>query len=47
MTMATGGVLNASVRPELDLPLSIFTPLAMFAQDPQVIAVRSESKFTR
>jgi putative tricarboxylic transport membrane protein len=45
MTMATGGVLNASVRPELDLPLSIFTPLAMFAQDPQVIAVRAESKF--
>ena len=45
MTMATGGVLNASVRPELDLPLSIFTPLAMFAQDPQVIAVRIESKF--
>ena len=45
MTMATGGVLNASVRPELDLPLSIFTPLAMFAQDPQVVAVRAESKF--
>jgi putative tricarboxylic transport membrane protein len=44
MTMSTGGVVNASVRPELDLPLSIFTPLAMFAQDPQVIAVRVESK---
>jgi len=44
MTMATGGVLNASVRPELELPLSIFTPLAMFAQDPQVISVRVESK---
>ena len=45
MTMATGGVLNAASRPELDLPLSIFTPLAMFAQDPQVVAVRAESKF--
>jgi putative tricarboxylic transport membrane protein len=44
MTMATGGVLNVSVRPELDLPLSIFTPLAMFAQDPQVISVRVESR---
>jgi putative tricarboxylic transport membrane protein len=44
-TVATGGVLNAAVRPELDLPLSIFTPLAMFAQDPQVIAVRAESRF--
>ena len=45
MTMATGGVLNAASRPELDLPLSIWTPLAMFAQDPQVVAVRTESKF--
>jgi putative tricarboxylic transport membrane protein len=46
MTMATGGILNAASRPELDLPLSIFTPLAMFATDPQVVAVRAESKFT-
>ena len=45
MTVATGGVLNAAVRPELELPLSIFTPLAMFATDPQVVAVRAESKF--
>ena len=45
MTMATSGILNLSSRPELDLPLSILTPLAMFAQDPQVIAVRTESKF--
>jgi len=45
MTMATGGILNAASRPELDLPLSIFTPLAMFATDPQVVAVRAESKF--
>ena len=45
MTIATGGILNAASRPELDLPLSIFTPLAMFATDPQVVAVRTESKF--
>ncbi len=45
MTIATGGVLNAASRPELDLPLDIFTPLAMFATDPQVVAVRAESKF--
>ena len=45
MTMATSGILNLSSRPELDLPLSIITPIAMFAQDPQVIAVRTESKF--
>src|SRR5262245_53304610 len=44
-TVATGGVLNAAVRPELELPLDIFTPLAMFATDPQVIALRAESKF--
>jgi tripartite-type tricarboxylate transporter receptor subunit TctC len=45
MTIATGGVLNSASRPELDLPLSIFTPLAMFATDPQVVAVRFESQF--
>ncbi len=46
MTIATGGILNAALRPELELPLDIFTPLAMFATDPQVIAVRTESKIT-
>jgi len=45
MTIATGGGLNAASRPELELPLSIFTPLAMFATDPQVVALRVESKF--
>jgi tripartite-type tricarboxylate transporter receptor subunit TctC len=45
LTTGTGAILNASVRPELDIPLSTFTPLVMFAQDPQVIAVRAESKF--
>jgi len=45
MAIATGAVLNAASRPDLDLPLDIFTPLAMFAQDPQVISVRAESKF--
>ena len=44
-TVATAGLLNATVRPELELPLDIFTPLAMFATDPQVIALRVESKF--
>ncbi len=45
MAIATGGVLNAASRPELELPLDVFTPLAMFATDPQVIALRAESKF--
>jgi putative tricarboxylic transport membrane protein len=44
LTVATGSMLNAASRPELDLPLSTFTPLAFFAQDPQAIAVRAESK---
>lgn len=44
-TVATAGLLNAAVRPELELPLDIYTPLAMFATDPQVIAVRVDSKF--
>ena len=43
MAIATGGVLNAASRPELELPLDIFTPLGMFATDPQVVAVRTES----
>lgn len=45
MAIATGGVLNSASRPELELPLDIFTPLAMFATDPQVVAVRAESQF--
>lgn len=45
MAIATGGILNSASRPELDLPLDTFTPLAMFATDPQVVAVRSESQF--
>lgn len=44
-TVATSGVLNAAVRPELELPLDIFTPLAMFATDPQVVALRAESQY--
>jgi putative tricarboxylic transport membrane protein len=44
LTLGTGAMLNAASRPELDLPLSIYTPLAFFAQDPQAIAVRAESK---
>ncbi|HUP96090.1 MAG TPA: tripartite tricarboxylate transporter substrate binding protein [Burkholderiales bacterium] len=46
LTVATGSMLNAASRPELELPLSTYTPLAFFAQDPQAIAVRSESKIT-
>jgi tripartite-type tricarboxylate transporter receptor subunit TctC len=44
-TMAVSVILNLSARPELDIPLDTVTPLARFAQDPQVIAVRAESKF--
>jgi putative tricarboxylic transport membrane protein len=44
LTVATGSMLNAASRPELELPLSTYTPLAFFAQDPQAIAVRAESK---
>ncbi len=43
LTVATGSILNAASRPELDLPLSTYTPLAFFAQDPQAIAVRVAS----
>jgi putative tricarboxylic transport membrane protein len=43
LVVATGSMLNAASRPELDLPLSTFTPLAFFAQDPQALAVRAGS----
>ena len=46
LAIATGSFLTATSRPELGLSLNeTFTPLAMFAQDPQAIAVRAESKF--
>jgi len=45
LTVATGAVLTQASRPDMELPLNIYTPLALFAQDPQVVAVRAESKF--
>ena len=45
LTVATGAVLTQASRPEMELPLDIYTPLCLFAQDPQVVAVRAESKF--
>jgi putative tricarboxylic transport membrane protein len=45
VTMSVTVILTASVRPELELGLDTITPLARFAQDPQVVAVRTESKF--
>lgn len=45
LTIATGTVLTAASRPELDLGLSTYTPLALFAIDPQTIAVSADSKF--
>ena len=38
-------ILTASLRPELELGLDTITPLIRYAQDPQVVAVRAESKF--
>ena len=45
LTIGTGSFLTATSRPELGLGLENFTPLAFFAQDPQAVAVRAESKF--
>jgi len=45
LTIATGTVLTAASRPDLDLGLENYTPLAFFALDPQTIAVRADSKF--
>jgi putative tricarboxylic transport membrane protein len=45
ITLSVTVILTASARPELELGLDTITPLARFAQDPQVVAVRAESKF--
>ncbi|MGZ8268347.1 MAG: Bug family tripartite tricarboxylate transporter substrate binding protein, partial [Burkholderiales bacterium] len=45
LTVATGTVLTAASRPELDLGLNTYTPIALFAIDPQTIAVSADSKF--
>jgi putative tricarboxylic transport membrane protein len=44
-TLSVTVILTASARPELELGLDTITPLVRFAQDPQVVAVRAESKF--
>ena len=44
LTIGTGTFLSAVVRPETELNLGHFTPLALFALDPQAVAVRAESK---
>lgn len=46
LTAATGTMMSAAIRPDLGMGLDIFTPLAFFALDPQVIAVSAESKIT-
>jgi putative tricarboxylic transport membrane protein len=45
LTVATGTVLSAASRPELGLGLDTYTPLALFAIDPQTVAVSADSKF--
>ena len=45
LTMATGSFLTAASRPDLDLGLEQFTPLAFFARDPQGIIVGADSKY--
>jgi putative tricarboxylic transport membrane protein len=45
IAMSVTVILTASARPDLELGLDTITPISRFAQDPQVIAVRTESKF--
>jgi putative tricarboxylic transport membrane protein len=45
LTVATGTLLAAAARPELGLGLENYTPLALFATDPQVVVVPADSKF--
>ena len=45
LTIATGSFLTAASRPDLELGLEHFTPLAFFARDPQGIIVNADSKY--
>ncbi|HYC46461.1 MAG TPA: tripartite tricarboxylate transporter substrate binding protein [Burkholderiales bacterium] len=45
LTVATGTFMSAQARTDLGFKMEDFTPLALFAQDPQAIAVRTESKY--
>jgi len=44
LTVATGSLMSAVIRPDLALGLDILTPLAFFALDPQMVAVAAGSK---
>jgi len=45
VAMSVTVILTASAFPEHGLGLDTITPISRFAQDPQVVAVRTESKF--
>jgi tripartite-type tricarboxylate transporter receptor subunit TctC len=45
LTIATGSFVTAISRPDLDLGLEHFTPLAFFARDPQGVLVPADSKY--
>lgn len=44
LTIATGTLMSAAIRPDLGMGLDIYTPLAFFALDPQTVTVRADSK---
>ena len=45
MAMSVTVILTQSILPDTGLALDSITPIIRFAQDPQVVAVRTESKF--
>jgi putative tricarboxylic transport membrane protein len=45
MAMSVTVILTQSILPDTGLSLDSLTPIIRFAQDPQVVAVRTESKF--
>jgi putative tricarboxylic transport membrane protein len=45
MAMAVSVILSLSILPDTGLALDSITPIIRMAQDPQVVAVRAESKF--
>ncbi len=45
MLAATGSIVIMATRPEVNIPLDNYTPLALFANDPQAIMVGSDTPY--
>src|SRR4030095_14572455 len=45
MLAATGSIVIMAARPDVNIPLTSYTPLALFAVDPQAIMVNADTPY--